>query len=320
MRILAVDDEPVFLDLLEGALQEIGGHQVKFAQSGSDALRIIRETIKPFDCFLLDIEMPGMDGIELCRRIRQLSPTRRTPILMLTAMTGKEFVDQAFTAGAIDYINKPLDTLEVKARLGVIQRLVDETHNRRFLEQSARKSGAVRVSQVAFDDPVFLEEVAGMIEFLAMENYVLKLGKMRLFNHIAVGFHVRNAQEIYARSPSQEFVEVITDVAEIIYESLKERTVLFSYVGRGDFVCLLPRYPGIARTELELELRMSFEALEPAYLDIGQILPSIQVGKPVSVSLVQFDPPNQLLTRAIEAAQNPSHTPIWARKKFRFAS
>jgi CheY-like chemotaxis protein len=70
--------------------------------------------------------MPGMDGIELCGQIRALDSYKDAPIIMNTAVADRDYIDAAFAAGATDYLTKPVDEVEVKARLGVIEKLVTE--------------------------------------------------------------------------------------------------------------------------------------------------------------------------------------------------
>ncbi|WP_372841117.1 two-component system response regulator, partial [Phaeovulum sp.] len=84
MRILAVDDDPVFLEQILAGLGTLGYRDVVTAQSAEQALGWIDKASPAFDCFLLDIKMPGTSGIELCARIRKLQIYRRTPIVMVT--------------------------------------------------------------------------------------------------------------------------------------------------------------------------------------------------------------------------------------------
>ncbi|MCB1355908.1 MAG: response regulator, partial [Maritimibacter sp.] len=84
MKILAVDDDSIILGLLTEVLERAEYGEVQTCTSAERALEVIAETKVPFDCFLLDIQMGGMDGIGLCARIRDMPKYARTPILMLT--------------------------------------------------------------------------------------------------------------------------------------------------------------------------------------------------------------------------------------------
>ncbi|MDD6472279.1 MAG: response regulator [Bacteroidales bacterium] len=108
--ILAVDDIPVNRMLISSQLR-FTGYDIITAASGPEALEIIR-TNRP-DIVLLDIMMPGMDGIEVLEAIRQAPETNDLPVLMLTSLSEKEFQDKALQKGANGYLTKPL----VRARL-----------------------------------------------------------------------------------------------------------------------------------------------------------------------------------------------------------
>ena len=103
MRILAIDDEPIFCDLLTTRLEQLGYTNVETAFNGPDALAIAAAKTKPIECFIVDIRMMPMDGIELVRRLRAIPHHQATPIVMLSALTDKASIDAAFMAGALAF-------------------------------------------------------------------------------------------------------------------------------------------------------------------------------------------------------------------------
>lgn len=113
-KILVVDDVPANLDILIATL-ESAGFSVLFATSGETALALATKEIPAL--ILLDISMPGMDGIEVCRRLKSDRATRDTPVIFLTASTQEEKILAGFHAGAVDYITKPFMQDEVLVRL-----------------------------------------------------------------------------------------------------------------------------------------------------------------------------------------------------------
>lgn len=112
--VLVVDDSPDTLALLHESLVDFG-YTVLVATNGASALKICNE-INP-DILLLDAVMPGMDGFEVCKRLKQDFKTRHIPIIFMTGLTESEDVVAGFSAGAIDYVTKPLNSSEVIARL-----------------------------------------------------------------------------------------------------------------------------------------------------------------------------------------------------------
>jgi len=122
MKILAVDDDPFILDLIPMIASRAGFNDVTPARSGQEALALLANDHTAFDCLMVDINMPHMDGIELCRHVRQMSHYARTPIIMLSAMRDIHNMKNAFLAGASDYVTKPFEIDEVGTRLRSAQK------------------------------------------------------------------------------------------------------------------------------------------------------------------------------------------------------
>jgi two-component system KDP operon response regulator KdpE len=115
--ILVVDDELSIRRALHTTLSNLGFHTVEAAR-GEEALSLLHTNI--FDAVLLDINMPGMSGIEACRSMRSLYP--RIPILMLTVRDSEDDKVEALDAGADDYITKPFQLRELTARMRAAMR------------------------------------------------------------------------------------------------------------------------------------------------------------------------------------------------------
>jgi len=111
--ILIVDDTEENIDILVDALGD--DYELIVATDGSSALELI-ESETP-DLILLDIMMPGLSGYEVCRRLKKNRKTEDIPVIFLTSMSDIQSKTKAFEAGAIDYITKPFEVLEVKARV-----------------------------------------------------------------------------------------------------------------------------------------------------------------------------------------------------------
>jgi len=119
LRILVVDDESAIRRALRPPLLELG-FQVAEASRGEEALQLLRSST--FDAVLLDVNMPGVGGIETLRRIRSFAP--RLPILMLTVRDQEEEKVEALDLGADDYVTKPFSTRELIARIRAAVRRV----------------------------------------------------------------------------------------------------------------------------------------------------------------------------------------------------
>ena len=112
--ILVVDDNKSDLKLLSSILRE-AGYKVRPASDGELALRSVRA--RPPGLILLDIEMPGLDGYEVCRRLKDAKDTRDVPLIFISARTSPLDKVKAFDCGGVDYVSKPFDPDEVLARV-----------------------------------------------------------------------------------------------------------------------------------------------------------------------------------------------------------
>jgi two-component system phosphate regulon response regulator PhoB/two-component system alkaline phosphatase synthesis response regulator PhoP len=113
-RILVVEDEITIAELVAEALKR-RGYRVEMAHDGDNGL-LAAETSLP-DLVILDVMLPGMDGWEVCRRIRENPSTRNTPVLMLTARREERDLLAGFDVGADDYMKKPFSVNELAARV-----------------------------------------------------------------------------------------------------------------------------------------------------------------------------------------------------------
>ena len=119
-RVLIVDDEPAVRAALDRALR-LDGYDVALAADGREALDRLADTRQ--DAVILDVAMPGVDGLEVCRRLRDAGD--RTPVLMLTARDAIDDRVAGLDAGADDYLVKPFALKELKARLRALLRRAD---------------------------------------------------------------------------------------------------------------------------------------------------------------------------------------------------
>ena len=103
-KILVCDDDPNIRNIIDFGLQA-EGFQVLAAADGAEALELARREAP--DLVILDVMMPGSDGVEVCAALKQDEATRHLPVLLLTARTGKQDRDRGLAAGADDYITKP---------------------------------------------------------------------------------------------------------------------------------------------------------------------------------------------------------------------
>ena len=137
-RVLIVDDEPAVRAALDRALR-LDGYDVDLAGDGHEALDRVAEAHQ--DAIVLDVAMPGLDGLQVCRRLRDAGD--RTPVLMLTARDAVDDRVAGLDAGADDYLVKPFALKELKARLRALLRRAEATE--------AADGGVLRFADLALD-------------------------------------------------------------------------------------------------------------------------------------------------------------------------
>jgi DNA-binding response OmpR family regulator len=123
-KILVIEDEPDILQLVKLYLEK-EGYRVSTATTGPDGLRAARA--EHFDLLILDLMLPGMDGLELCKRLRSEDATATLPIIMLTAKAEESDTVIGLELGADDYVTKPFSPKALVARVKAIFRRVERT-------------------------------------------------------------------------------------------------------------------------------------------------------------------------------------------------
>jgi PleD family two-component response regulator len=184
-NILIVDDTPVNLGVVVDFLQQ-GGFGIRIARSGESALSRVQYD-KP-DVVLLDVLMPGRDGFETCRRLKQNEATKDIPVIFMTSLTGTEDKVKGFETGAVDYVTKPLHQEEVLMRLKTHVRLRDltlnlqeknkqlETSSRSFFQYSVDPNFGCRETSEVFTR-ASLGKIASIIKHFDRQKSLLRLPK-----------------------------------------------------------------------------------------------------------------------------------------------
>lgn len=232
-------------------------------------------SIPPIDCILLDIVMPGMDGLEVCRRIKAHPAYEDTPIIMVTVRDEVETLRDAFTAGAHDYITKPARELELVARLKAAITLKNEIKTRKH-----REAELLRTTEK-------LAEANKLLAELTVTDDLTKVGNLRYFSGC-----LKNEWQRSVRDPSplsiifisidrfQEFTDRLGErkgdqclqlIAQILQTSLRRTTDLLSRYGDNQFSILLPKTPMIGAQTVARLIAQSIGDLEIKHSD-GSLL------------------------------------------------
>jgi len=164
--ILVVDDVQENLQLLISMLNK-KGYRISFANSGKQALERIKN-IKP-DLILLDLMMPELNGIEVCKRLKANQETREIPIIFITANHEQNKLLQAFEVGAVDYIKKPIKEAEILARVKnhlELKKTKDELKLARETAEEATRLKSQFIANISHEIRTPMNAILGMTEML----------------------------------------------------------------------------------------------------------------------------------------------------------
>ncbi len=278
MRILAIDDEPFIRELLPNFTAKAGYPDVETAESGAAALRLIADSDEGFDCILLDISMPKMDGIETCRRIRSLPGYARTPIIMLTAMVDKNFVNRAFEAGATDYATKPFDLTDLGTRLNAA-----EATNDRYAKTGAEPAGHLNPT-VPLTDSSDLADRRRLLDTPTFRNYLTQMSRDTLSQSQVFAVTIEGFDTTPGQPFDPSFPVTIGLIDNTLTETLHCDRFFMTYTGGGTVVVVSDRTGFKSVSQFQSDVQF---LLDDRYQKGGQVpsLPlNISVGRPIRLN------------------------------------
>lgn len=272
MRILAVDDDPVILDLLTDVFCLQDGYELECHSTAESGIAALTEAKYPFDCILLDIMLPGISGVEMCRKLRQTKAYRSTPVLMITASQQVDLMREAFIAGATDFIAKPFNSVELNTRVRNAGMLNDSLSKARLAEHNLDE--LTQLVKIRFDEAISLD-VIGTSDALEIENRLLRF-QPGCYAMTLIKLDIFGLRGIYYSVSALIFRKCLETIARTATDLLNDKDFELAYVGEGRFVGLILGPKRIDRNALTEAFNTS---LEHVWLDqIGEI-PSPPKGK-----------------------------------------
>lgn len=279
--VLVVDDVPANIRLLT-AILEGDGHEVVSAENGVDAIEAAADDV---DLIVLDINMPGMNGLEVCRRVREADPSRMLPVLMVTSDADENTVT-AIEAGADDFVNRPFDQDELLARVRSLVR-IKQLHD--VVDSQAGELATLNESlQERVDEQLTeLEKLRRLRRFLSpqLADVVLSAGDEDLLEphrrEIAVVFcDLRGYTRFAAGAEPEELVQALQAFHEVLGDLVGRHEATVGYFD-GDGVMLFFNDPvpcpdpALRAARFAIELRDAVVSLHDEWrrrgheLDIG---------------------------------------------------
>lgn len=198
--VLVVDDMPENIDLLSGVLSE--DYRVRVAATGEKALKIAYSD-EPPDIILLDIMMPGLSGLEICRRLKANPDRRKIPVIFVTAMSSVEDERIGLEVGAVDYITKPISPPIVLARVKTHLALYDQT---RELERMVNQ----RTHELVTTRQQIIRRLGRAAEFKDNEtgNHVLRMSHYARLIALNHGLGEEAADIIFNTAPMHDIGKI----------------------------------------------------------------------------------------------------------------
>lgn len=303
MKILVVDDDESVLQILERTLALAGKTEVVTAMSGAAALDAISQQDAPFDCLLVDIQMPELDGVTLIKMVRQTPGYGGTAIVMLTAMQDKEHLDAAFAAGATDFVTKPFDFVDLRQRIldayATSRRKVD-LQDHTMMEGELKKMGG-EVKDFRLEDPISVGGNAKEINDREFENYLIELTRRKPRRMTVFAAKIHDAQHVYMNCSSDGFVEILEEVASAIGDILLGEHGLMTYRGNGVFLCVDEGGPKPAERQFHSELTNRLRARQGPG---SRVQVRVLVGNRIPLALSSKMDAIESLSNAVNAAQD----------------
>ncbi|GGA08044.1 response regulator [Neptunicoccus cionae] len=242
MKILAVDDDTLALNVLQATLEAGGYTDITAAQSGAEALASLENTDTPFDCFLLDILMPDMDGVELCAEIRTKAAYQKTPVLMITGLSDQSSMDRAYGAGATDFVTKPFNGLELGARIRAANILSAQVNQHKQFEivalQWREKLDALNALNLS--EAITLQGFDGAVDTLMQENILMRMPDTG-FSGCLLSVRLVNVAAVFDQLSATDFRAFINSTGAQLRNAVAGRGALIAYEGDGNFLVMSPR-------------------------------------------------------------------------------
>jgi len=286
MKILVADDDPVSRRMLESMLTK-WGYEVAVAHDGNEAWQALETSDAP-QLVILDWMMPGMDGIEVCKKVRQKGDARYIYVMLLTAKNQKKDIIEGLSSGADDYLTKPFDPHELKFRLRAGRRIIN------LLEDLAAARDLL-LAKATHDPLTGLWNRSEIINTLEREISRAKrdsipvcviMADLDLFKHI---------NDTYGHMAGDS---VLKEVAKRLFSSLRHYDSLARFGGE-EFLVVLPECNGANGVQVAERMRASI-AKEPIDTPEGMIPITVSMGVASSSDLGDFNP--ETLVKAADAA------------------
>jgi diguanylate cyclase (GGDEF)-like protein len=267
MAILLIDDSQDDC-LLVGAYLKSADYVVVSKNSAKEALDYLEglsadKPLTPIDLILLDVKMPGFDGLDACTRIKSMKLFETVPIVMVSADTTPGTIQLAFRRGAADYIRKPIIKAELLAKVAMVSRIQEDTNHRVQSEKMASQKASIQV-------PPTIDNVTGIMNWWSFDElFALEWGHAAK-EHLPISLLFFSVGNFKAFNDTYGFAtgdECLRRIAQAAHETLAQAGQTVARYRGAEFVALLF---GIGAEDAKSVVDHLYETIEA--LDLGPIV------------------------------------------------
>lgn len=243
-RLLVVDDQPINIQALYRTF--CADHQVLVATSGLQALQVARQ--QQLDLILLDLELGDMHGFEVCRQLKADAVTAEIPVIFITAYGDEATESAGLQAGAVDFINKPINPVIVRARAHTQITLKRQTD---LLRELAFLDGLTGLhNRRSFDERLAMEALHAVRNRLPLSLLLIDVDHFKLYN------------DLYGHPAGDE---ALRRVSSVLKSNMLRPVDLAARYGGEEFVCMLPETPLEGAMAVAERMRQGVAALGIAH-------------------------------------------------------
>jgi two-component system, cell cycle response regulator len=285
-KIVIAEDDPISRRLLEVFLTR-WGYQVALAASGTEALELLEQEDAP-RLAVLDWMMPGLEGVQVCRKIRERNDRPYTYILLLSARTQKQDLLLGLESGADDYLTKPFDAQELRARLHVGQRILQ-------LQDGLMVAGAELLFRATHDSLTGIANRDVILDSLTREHS-RQVREGGSFGIVLLDVdHFKSVNDTYGHLCGDA---VLQEVVRRVTSTVRAYDTVGRYGGE-EFLIVAPSSGAEGILRLSERVRLAIET-EPIKTDVGIVSVTVSLGLAVSSEAAPLSP-KIMLSAADEA-------------------
>jgi diguanylate cyclase (GGDEF)-like protein len=270
MAILLVDDSQDDC-LLIGAYLRSADYVVVPTNSAKEALHYLKgltegEPLAPIDLILLDVKMPGYDGLDACTRIKSMKQFEAVPILMVSADTTSGTIQLAFRRGAVDYIRKPIIKAELLAKVAMVLRIQEDTNQRAQSQKMIPQKANIQV-------PLTIDILTGIMNWWSFDELFEQEWGRAAKEHLPISLLFCTLENFKAFNDTYGYLtgdECLQKIAQITQETFAQPGQVVARYRGAEFVVLLFGTGAEDAKPMTDHLQKTIEAL-----DVG---PTVAVG------------------------------------------